>query len=62
MKPLLCLAALVLWLAAVSVPGAPFRAVDGRGVTITLNSAPKRIISLIPSATELVYAIGLGRR
>lgn len=52
---------LVLILVSVSPLRAdPLRAVDGRGVPITLQSAPKRIISLIPSSTEVVYAIGLG--
>lgn len=34
--------------------------VDDFGRTVTLDSAPQRIISLAPSNTEILYAIGLG--
>jgi iron complex transport system substrate-binding protein len=35
---------------------------DGIGRTITLEKAPKRIVSLSPSHTENVFALGLGDR
>lgn len=60
MRTFLCALALALPLWARPTSGAPLRAVDGRGIPITLKSAPKRIVSLIPSTTEIVYALGLG--
>lgn len=35
--------------------------VDQTGRTITLNEAPRRIVSLVPSLTELLYVLGLDR-
>jgi iron complex transport system substrate-binding protein len=35
---------------------------DARGRQITLPSLPKRIVSLMPSNTEIVYALGAGDR
>ena len=37
-------------------------AVDALGVEIALDSAPRRIVSLVPSFTELAAALRLGRR
>lgn len=34
--------------------------VDSRGVTVTLNEAPTRIVSLSPNITETLFALGLG--
>jgi len=34
--------------------------VDASGVTIALPAAPRRIVSLIPSITEILFALGLG--
>jgi len=34
---------------------------DDRGTTITLPAAPRRIISLAPNVTEILFALGLGR-
>jgi len=52
----------ILWLfmpsfvlAAVSVP-------DDTGHTVTLRSAPTRIISLAPGATEMLFAAGAGKQ
>lgn len=33
---------------------------DDDGASVTLDSAPQRIITFAPSATEIVYALGLG--
>src|SRR5258708_104903 len=37
-------------------------AVDGRGVTLILMSLPQRIVSLAPSNTEILFALGLKGR
>ena len=42
--------------------GFPRTLIDARGKTITLNAAPQRIVSLIPSDTEVLYALGAGDR
>ncbi|MGH7561944.1 MAG: ABC transporter substrate-binding protein [Gemmatimonadales bacterium] len=36
--------------------------VDDAGVTVELASPPRRVVSLIPAATELVFALGAGGR
>jgi ABC-type Fe3+-hydroxamate transport system substrate-binding protein len=41
---------------------APARAADDFGDTLTLRAAPQRIVSLNPSTTELLFAIGAGGR
>ena len=40
----------------------PRTVIDARGKTLTLKTAPARIISLAPSVTEIVYALNLGDR
>jgi iron complex transport system substrate-binding protein len=35
---------------------------DARGATLTLRSAPRRIVSLAPGTTEMLFALGLGAR
>ena len=41
-------------------PAAPLTLTDGLSHTIQLSTPPQRIISLAPSNTELVFAIGAG--
>jgi len=53
----------ILWMIAASGGSAfcsDFR--DALGRVVTLDGAPKRIISLAPSLTEILYALGLGER
>ncbi|MBE3554441.1 MAG: ABC transporter substrate-binding protein, partial [Thermicanus sp.] len=38
----------------------PVTVKDGTGKEITVEKAPERIISLIPSNTEIIYALGYG--
>ncbi|MEO1053441.1 MAG: helical backbone metal receptor [Bacteroidota bacterium] len=38
----------------------PIKVIDQLGESITLNSIPKRIISLVPSQTEYLFDLGLG--
>ena len=35
---------------------------DARGVTVRLAEPPRRIVSLVPSTTETLFALGLGDR
>ena len=42
--------------------GFPRTLTDARGQAITLRAAPQRIVSLIPSDTEVLYALGAGDR
>lgn len=37
-----------------------FSVTDFRGVQVTLNQAPQKIISLLPSNTEIIFALGAG--
>lgn len=38
----------------------PFTFTDDLGRNVTLSKAPQRIVSLVPSATEIVFAVGAG--
>lgn len=38
----------------------PLTVTDATGVDITLDQAPERVVMLVPSDTEIVYAIGAG--
>jgi iron complex transport system substrate-binding protein len=40
----------------------PVTVVDGAGRQVTLARAPARIVSVAPSATEILYALGLGEQ
>ena len=44
------------------VPRALARTADDFGDTLTLRGAPRRIVSLNPSTTELLFAVGAGPR
>jgi len=48
--------------APTTTPVAPIAVEDDVGNTVTLNAQPQRIISLAPSHTEILYALGLGDR
>lgn len=53
------IAALALTFAA-SAAQYPMQIKDGTGESVILKSEPKRIVSIVPSVTEMVYAVGLG--
>lgn len=38
----------------------PFKITDDSKVEVTIPAQPKRIVSLVPSATETLYALGIG--
>ncbi len=39
-----------------------YTVIDARGTEVSFEAAPEKIISLIPSDTEIIYAFGLGDR
>ena len=43
-------------------PAFPVSLVDDEGTTVELASAPRRIVSLTPATTEILFAIGAGSR
>lgn len=45
-------------LAAAAAPVSAFTIADMRGRQVTLSATPQRIISLVPSVTELIFALG----
>jgi iron complex transport system substrate-binding protein len=45
---------------ATPVVESQYSIVDSRGVTVTLTEAPKRIVSLSPNITEILFTLGLG--
>ena len=45
-----------------SAGGFPRTVTDGRGKSVTIPTAPQRIVSLAPSNTEILYALGLDAR
>lgn len=51
---------------AAAPPGAtdrfPVKITDGRGKAVTIPREPKRIVSLAPSNTEILFALGLDKR
>lgn len=56
--------ALAVWFLPVPAGAGAFpRTVrDARGVALTLGAAPRRIVSLAPGTTEMLFALGLGAR
>ena len=55
------MALLVLLAASASAPY-PMRVKDARGKVVTVRAKPMRIVSIAPSNTEILYALGLGDR
>lgn len=58
---IIILAVLILQ-AAAGATKYPFSVKDCRGKTVTISSEPKRVISLTPNNTEILFAIGAGSR
>ena len=59
---LLTLAAAAATAAPVPPSAAPWHALDDEGRSVTLAHAPKRIVSLSPGATAMIFAAGGGAR
>jgi iron complex transport system substrate-binding protein len=47
---------------AEETPAFPVTITDDDGVEVTLDAEPQRIVTFAPSATEIIYALGLGDR
>lgn len=57
----LCLLTLVCLLGMSSLTWAsPIEITDDAGKVIHLDNCPRRVVSLVPSATEIIFAIGAG--
>ncbi|MEN6356983.1 MAG: cobalamin-binding protein [Armatimonadota bacterium] len=54
--------ACLLALSTAAYAGYPMKVKDARGKVITLKTKPMRIVSIAPSNTEILYALGLNRR
>jgi iron complex transport system substrate-binding protein len=54
------LAAVLFFLAVATVCAAPITVTDVSGRAVTLQNYPRRIVSLSPSVTEILFAIGAG--
>ena len=53
---------LALLLLTTPVTAFPVSVTDARGVRVTERAAPRRIVSLTPATTEMLFALGLGGR
>lgn len=42
--------------------GYPLSVKDATGTEVTIKEEPRRIVSIVPSVTEMLYAVGLGDR
>jgi iron complex transport system substrate-binding protein len=60
--PLLCLATLTLPTAALAASTAYPLSVDNCGQTLTLTHAPQKTVTIGQAATEMLYALGLGKQ
>jgi iron complex transport system substrate-binding protein len=38
----------------------PFQFTDSTGLSVTLNGRPQRVVSLVPTVTEIIHALGAG--
>src|SRR5271169_5169066 len=62
MRALQALALLLIASACTTAAGAALEVVDTTGATDTLPNTARRIVSLAPNATELLFAAGAGDR
>lgn len=61
-KPLASLFFLALLIASAASANNPVKLIDSSGHALVLHGPAKRVISLAPNLTELMYAIGAGER
>jgi len=64
MRKVLCLAAALwfTWLCVSAHAAYPMKVNDARGKMVTIQAKPERIVSLVPSNTEILFAVGLKHR
>jgi len=55
-------ALLIFLLSADAAAGYPVVVKDAKGRSVVIRSAPRRIVSLAPGNTEILFALGLGNR
>ena len=58
---LLALFCLFLFGPASAAGQEPFSFTDDRGQEITIESPPQRVVSLVPSVTDMIFKIGAGQ-
>ena len=51
----------VTWLTVTAVFAGPIKVADSNGTEHVFNTPPQRVVSLVPSATEILFEIGAGR-
>lgn len=59
---IMALVAALALIGAASAAQYPMQVKDGTGTFVTIKAEPRRIVSIVPSVTEMVYAVGLGDR
>lgn len=62
MKRIITCLLILLLSASACLAGYPMRVKDARGKVVLIKSKPVRIVSIAPSNTEILYALGLGDR
>jgi iron complex transport system substrate-binding protein len=60
--PAIIVLACMLALSSAAYAGYPMKVKDARGKLITIKAKPRRIVSISPSNTEILYALGLRRQ
>lgn len=53
---------ILLLLAATTAWGYPVEFTDDQGQSVTIKQSPRRVVSLVPSLTEILFRIGAGDR
>lgn len=59
-SPFLILVFLCIESGCLAGPSSPFTITDTGGNTVAFNCVPKRVVSLVPAATETLFALGAG--
>ncbi|PWB79325.1 MAG: ABC transporter substrate-binding protein [Candidatus Methylomirabilota bacterium] len=62
MRRAILLIGIALWLLCGVADAAPLTVIDDAGRSVTLSGSPKRIMTLTPGHTEILFALGAGDR